>query len=249
MVEPAVAVVLAAGKGTRMKSDLPKVLVPAAGRPMIDYVLDTLEACRMGRVIIVVGYRAEDVKAALSRRKNLQFVVQSPQQGTGHALMVCREALAAFDGPVVILTGDSPLIRAASIASLLDEFQRCRPACLLGTAHKPNAQGLGRIVRDKNGEFLRIVEDKDASPEEKAITEVNLSCYVFHCRDLFWSLDGVSNNNAQGEYYLTDCPGILLAAGKSVLAMPVLSAEESLSVNTPEELAAVEEVLRQGGTP
>ncbi|MBI1902215.1 MAG: NTP transferase domain-containing protein [Planctomycetia bacterium] len=239
----AVAVVLAAGKGTRMKSDLPKVLVPAAGRPMIDYVLDTLAACRIGRVVVVVGYRAEDVRSALVSRKNLSFVLQSPQHGTGHALIVCREALAGFDGPVVILTGDSPLIRAASITSLLDEFQRRRPACLLGTAHKQNPQGLGRIVRDAKGEFLRIVEEKDASPDERAIAEVNLSCYVFNCRDLFWALDRVSNKNASGEYYLTDCPRILLAAGKPVVALPVLSAVESLSVNTLAELAEVERAL------
>src|SRR5689334_2792770 len=132
----AVAVVLAAGKGTRMKSDLPKVLVPVAGRPMIEYVLDMLAECGISRVLPVVGYRSDLVRETLANRRGLTFVEQTEQLGTGHAVMVCREQLTGFNGPVVVVTGDSPLVRAETINALLQEYERTKPACLLGTAVK-----------------------------------------------------------------------------------------------------------------
>lgn len=242
----AAAVVMAAGKGTRMQSDLPKVLFPVLGRPMVEYVLDTLAAAGVQRTVVVVGYRAQDVEAQLGDRPGVRFALQAEQKGTGHAVMMCREALADFDGPVVVLAGDSPMIRAASVRALLDEFAKSRPACLLGTAHKENPQGLGRIVRDAAGEFTGIVEEKDATPEQRQITEVNLSCYMFNCRDLFAALDQLRPDNAQGEYYLTDCPRHLLAAGRDVRALAVLHPGEALSVNNLEELAAVEAAMRLG---
>src|SRR5690606_8719815 len=125
-----VAIVLAAGKGTRMKSDLPKVLVPACGRPLVDYVLDALERTGFTRVLVVVGYRADDVRKALSNRANVEFVEQREQLGTGHAVQMCRDALAGHDGPVLILTGDSPMVQDASLAGLMDGYERQRPACL-----------------------------------------------------------------------------------------------------------------------
>jgi UDP-N-acetylglucosamine diphosphorylase/glucosamine-1-phosphate N-acetyltransferase len=238
-----IAVVLAAGKGTRMKSDLPKVLVPVAGRPMIEYVLDALAAAGVPNTIVVIGYRGDLVRETLARRRSVTFVEQREQLGTGHAVMACREALAAHDGAVLVVTGDSPLMQTASIKALLTEFDRIRPACLLGTAHRSDPVGLGRIVRDADGHFRGIVEDRDATPDQRRITEVNMSCYVFDCHDLLGALGKIGRHNAQGEYYITDCPSILLQDGKRVEALPVLQPCEALSINTVDELAVVESEL------
>jgi bifunctional UDP-N-acetylglucosamine pyrophosphorylase/glucosamine-1-phosphate N-acetyltransferase/UDP-N-acetylglucosamine pyrophosphorylase len=239
------AVVLAAGKGTRMKSDLPKVLVPVCGRPMIDYVLDVLLESGLDRVLVVVGYRQDLVREALAGRERVAFVEQTEQRGTGHAVMMCRPQLEGHDGAVLVVTGDSPLIQRESVARLLAEFDCDRPACLLGTAHKEDPTGLGRIVRDEQGEFLAIVEERDATPAQRQISEVNMSTYVFNGPDLLDALEQVKADNRQREYYLTDCPGILRRLGRSVRAMDVLKPIEALSINTVEELAVVEEVMRQ----
>jgi bifunctional UDP-N-acetylglucosamine pyrophosphorylase/glucosamine-1-phosphate N-acetyltransferase/UDP-N-acetylglucosamine pyrophosphorylase len=239
-----VAVVLAAGKGTRMKSDLPKVLVPVCGRPMIDYVVDVLLDAGLDQVLVVVGYRHDLVREALAGRPRVAFVEQTQQLGTGHAVMMCRPQLARHDGAVLVVTGDSPLIQRESVASLLAEFDRQRPACLLGTAHKENPAGLGRIVRDAKGQFEAIVEERDATEAQRRITEVNMSTYVFNCRDLLDALEQVQADNLQREYYLTDCPGILKRAGRPVRALDVLKPIEALSINTVEELAVVEQVMK-----
>lgn len=237
------AVVMAAGKGTRMKSELPKVLFPVRGRPMLHYVLDALEAGGVDRIVVVVGYRAQDVRTTVGSRPKVSFVLQPEQLGTGHAVMCARETLADHDGPVLVVAGDSPMMQSDSIAALLAEFTRRPAACLLGTATKDNPAGLGRIVRDEQGNFLGIVEEKDATPEQRAIREVNLSTYVFNCRDLLESLDHLRADNAQKEYYLTDCPGVLLSAGKEVRALAVLKPCETLSINTLDELSAVEAAM------
>jgi bifunctional UDP-N-acetylglucosamine pyrophosphorylase/glucosamine-1-phosphate N-acetyltransferase/UDP-N-acetylglucosamine pyrophosphorylase len=231
-----------------MKSELPKVLVPVCGRPMIDYVIDALEAAGVEQIVVVVGYRADDVRAALAARRDVAFALQAEQHGTGHAVMCAREHLARHAGPVFVVAGDSPMMQADSLRALLAEFERSRPACLLGTATKDDPSGLGRIVRDERGNFRAIVEEKDATPELKRLREVNLSCYVFNAADLVAALDQIRNDNAQGEYYLTDCPGVLLAAGKDVRALNVLKPCEALSINNMQELAAVEAAMRELGT-
>jgi UDP-N-acetylglucosamine diphosphorylase/glucosamine-1-phosphate N-acetyltransferase len=242
-----VAVVMAAGKGTRMESDLPKVLVPVCGRPMIHYVLDALAAAGVGRTIVVVGYRAADVRKELAPRPGVRFALQAEQRGTGHAVMSARDELAGHDGAVLVVAGDSPLMQSESLKALLNEFDRTQPACILGTATKDNPQGLGRIVRDKNGEFAEIVEEKDANAVQKRIREVNLSCYVFNCRDLLAALGQIRSDNAQQEYYITDCPAVLLAAGRPVRALNVLKPCEALSINNRDELAAVEQEMGRMG--
>jgi bifunctional UDP-N-acetylglucosamine pyrophosphorylase/glucosamine-1-phosphate N-acetyltransferase/UDP-N-acetylglucosamine pyrophosphorylase len=242
------AIVMAAGKGTRMKSDLPKVLVPVCQRPMIDYVLDTLEQLDVGSVLVVVGYRADLLRQALGRRRRVAFVEQTQQLGTGHAVMMCREHLAGYDGPVIVLAGDSPMMRRNSLAALLAEYERSRPACIVGTANKDHPHGLGRIIRDAQGEFRAIVEEKDCTAAQRAITEVNLSCYLFHSADLLFALEHIQAENAQREYYLTDCPGTLLEHARRVLALRVLKPVEALSINTVEELAVVEEAMRSQNT-
>lgn len=247
MSEP-LAVVLAAGMGTRMKSDLPKVLCRACGRPLLDYVLDALELADVRSQLVVVGYRGELVREAVARRAGVTCVEQFERKGTGHAVQMCRERIAAQDGPVVVVTGDSPMLQAESVRRLLASFQQERPACLLGTLHRDNPTGLGRIVRDASGRFLRIVEERDATDEQRRITEVNMSTYVFEAARLVEALDRLQNNNRQGEYYLTDCPSILLELGHDVRALPVLQPCEALSVNTIDELEQVEAELRRRGT-
>jgi bifunctional UDP-N-acetylglucosamine pyrophosphorylase/glucosamine-1-phosphate N-acetyltransferase/UDP-N-acetylglucosamine pyrophosphorylase len=239
MDEP-IAVILAAGKGKRMGSELPKVLVPVCGRPMIRYVTDAVRAAGITRIVIVVGYRADLVHQELRGEAGVEFVEQTEQLGTGHAVMMCREQLAGQTGPVLILAGDSPMVQVPSLRTLLAEFEARRPACLLGTATKQNPAGLGRIVRDATGQFAGIVEEKDATPEQRVITEVNLSTYVFRPDALLSSLERLTANNAQGEYYLTDCPGVLKSAGEPVEALCVLEPCEALSINTVDELKAVE---------
>jgi bifunctional UDP-N-acetylglucosamine pyrophosphorylase/glucosamine-1-phosphate N-acetyltransferase/UDP-N-acetylglucosamine pyrophosphorylase len=248
-MSPNVAIVLAAGKGTRMKSDLPKVLVEVRRRPMIHYVLDALTEGGVQRTIVVVGHRAELVCSALAGRNHLEFVDQSEQLGTGHAVMVCRGHLARHHGPVLVVAGDSPLMQSRSIAALLAEFHRRQAACILGTACKADPTGLGRVIRDARGNFQAIVEEKDATEEQRRITEVNMSYYVFQCQELLQSLDHIRADNSQREYYLTDCPGVLVAQGQQVRALNVLQPCEALSINTLEELAAVEAAMGNGQCP
>ena len=247
------AIVLAAGKGTRMNSELPKVLVSVCGRPMIEYVLDALGQSGLHRTLLVVGHRGDLVRAALDVSADasagwadVSFVEQTDQLGTGHAVMVCRDELSDFDGPVLIVTGDSPLIQVDSVRNLLDAFKTHRPACLIGTTYSDNPEGLGRIVRDDEGQFAEIVEHREATPNQLAISEVNMSTYVFDCRELLWSLQELTTDNSQSEYYVTDCPGILKRAEKRVLALPLLKPCEALSINSVEDLEVVEaEMIRR----
>lgn len=246
MDEP-LAVVLAAGLGTRMKSELPKVLVPVLGRPMIDYVLQALHQAAVRRVIVVVGYRAELVQAHLAGRVGIEFALQPERLGTGHAVRMAQPWFCRHQGPVVVVAGDSPLLQPVSVQALLTHFRQMQPACLLGTLHKADPTGLGRIVRDDQGAFVGIVEEKDATPRQRQITEVNMSTYVFESGALCWALDRLRNDNRQREYYLTDCPGLLKAAGRLVEALPILKPCEALSINTPEELQWVEAEMRRLG--
>lgn len=241
-----IAVVLAAGKGTRMKSDLPKVLVPVRGRPMIEYVLDALRSGGVEQVYVVVGYRADLVREALARQPDVAFVEQREQLGTGHAVMMARDVLQQHTGPVFVIAGDSPMLQASSVRRLFEEFEDRHAACTLGTTFKDDPTGLGRIVRDAAGEFVGIVEQKDATPDQRAIREVNMSTYVFDAGELVHALDQLKNDNVQGEYYITDCPGILKREGKEVRALPVLKPCEALGINTIEELAVVEKALAAG---
>lgn len=246
-----IAVVLAAGKGTRMGSDLPKVAFEAAGKPLVRWVIEALAAAGIHDTIVVVGHRAEVVEAALAGLPGLAFALQREQRGTGDAVRAAAGLIEArlrasppgVSRPVVIVCGDSPMLRPASVTGLLDEFSRRRAACLLGTAITADATGLGRIVRGSDGVFQRIVEERDATPAEREIREVNMSTYVFEARDLLAALAQLDDANAAGEYYLTDCPGLLLAAGRGVDAVACLDASETLSVNTPQQLAAVAAAL------
>lgn len=214
---------------------------------MIHWVLDALENAGIQQTIVVVGYRADDVKQELFGRSNVDFALQAEQLGTGHAVEMCRPQLLGQAGPVLVVAGDSPMIQAASVTKLLEAFDAGDYACLLGTLLKADPMGLGRIVRSADRKFERIVEHKDASPEELAIREVNMSTYLFAGPQLLTALSQLENNNSQGEFYLTDCPARLLSAGYSVDALPILQPCEALSINTPDELQAVEAKMTEMG--
>ncbi|NDH95242.1 MAG: glycosyl transferase family 2 [Planctomycetia bacterium] len=248
------AVVLAAGKGTRMGSDLPKVLHQAAGKTLLEWVLDALTAAGCTDQIVVIGHGAELVRETIGGRPGVQFAVQHQQRGTGDAVRAAADTIKALasptgkseatpDRPVIIVCGDSPLLRAESVTGLLSAFRERQAACLLGTALADDATGLGRIVRNAAGRFQRIVEEKDASAAERMIHEVNMSTYIFAAGKLLWALDRLNTENAAGEYYLTDCPQLLLENGDEVDAVACLDSSETLSVNTPEQLAAVADAL------
>ena len=245
-----IAIVLAAGKGTRMNSDLPKVLHEAAGKTLLDWVLDALYDAGCHDQIVVIGYGANRVRTSIGERAGIQFAVQQKQQGTGDAVRAAApllESLVAADDqprPVVIVCGDSPLLRSSSIRSLLESFGCTNAACLLGTAMTEDPSGLGRIVRGADKQFLRITEEKDATETEQLIREVNMSTYIFASDQLLRALQGITTDNAAGEYYLTDCPKVLLDLGENVDAIACLDPSETLSVNTPQQLHAVAEALQ-----
>ncbi len=239
------AIVLAAGKGTRMKSDLPKVLCTANGRPLVEYVLDTLRDAGVEKIVVVVGYKADEVKQQLASYENIEYALQSEQRGTGHAVMMCTDNIKEHEGAVVVVAGDSPMLQSTSIKSLLDDYSTSRPGCILGTLIHENPTGLGRIVRDDTGKFTGIVEEKDASEEQRKINEVNMSTYVFDGQKLLGALDRLTDENAQGEYYITDVPSIMMSDNEDVRALPVLKPIEALSVNTVEHLADVEAAMKQ----
>ncbi len=246
------AIVMAAGKGTRMESDMPKVLVNVCDRPMIEYVLDAIDAASVERTIVVVGYRADDVRGVLASRDGIEFALQAEQLGTGHAVMCCREQLLEHessdnDNAVLVVAGDSPMMESESLKALLDAYEKKPAACIIGTTHKENPTGLGRVVRDADGKFTGIVEEKDATEEQRLITEVNMSYYVFRCGDLLSALKQLKTDNVQGEYYITDCPEVFLKDGKEVRAMAVLKPNEAMGINNLAELGIVEEAMGKRG--
>ena len=243
-----IAVVLAAGKGTRMQSDLPKVLCQANGRPLIEYVLDSLREAGVQKIVVVVGYQADQVKTSLAGYENLEFALQEEQLGTGHAVMMCKNQISDHEGACVVVAGDSPMLQSSSIRSLLSDYDQTNPACILGTLIHDNPTGLGRIVRDSENSFVGIVEEKDATESQRAIKEVNMSTYVFDCQSMLAALDDLTDDNQQQEYYITDIPGILLGRSRDVRALPVLKPIEALSVNTVEQLKLVEEAMQRSAT-
>jgi bifunctional UDP-N-acetylglucosamine pyrophosphorylase/glucosamine-1-phosphate N-acetyltransferase len=243
-VSQPVAVILAAGKSTRMKSATPKVIHPIFGRPMIDYVLDAARTAGVTRMVIVVGYEADRVKAALRHHPDVEFALQSEQHGTGHAVMMCREQLVGHHGPVLVLAGDTPLLKAQSLKGLLDEQAGHKAGCVIGTAVTEANQGLGRVVRNAGGEFVAIVEQKDATPEQLKIQEINTGCYAFDCQALVSALMRLKTNNIQKEYYLTDCPAIMKGDGLPVLASRKFDLLEAMGVNTRKQLAEVRRAIQ-----
>jgi bifunctional UDP-N-acetylglucosamine pyrophosphorylase/glucosamine-1-phosphate N-acetyltransferase len=236
-------VILAAGLGKRMKSARPKVLHPLCGRPMLAWIVDQALALSPERILVVVGHGADDVEKALLEsglQKKVTLVRQEPQLGTGHALQCCLKDLGANPGVVVVLYGDMPLLRAESLSDLLaTQAREAKGGAALLTAAPDNPRGFGRIVRGAHGtgDVERIVEEKDASEDEKGIPEVNLGVYAFDGKALIAALPKLETKNAQGELYLTDVIGMLVAAKKPVAAVEVEDVEEAIGVNTLADLA------------
>lgn len=238
------AVILAAGKGTRMKADLPKVVHEVGGRPMVCAVVDACRAAGCDPVVAVVGYRHELVRGALAGA-GVRFALQEPQLGTGHAVQCADGELGGFAGDLFVLCGDGPLIRPETLATLLERHRSTGASATLATAIIDDPTGYGRIVRDGDGRFRGIVEHRNATTAQRAIREVNPSYYCFRRPDLMEALRNVPRNDASGEYYLTDVLGLLLARGRRVEVVPSVPPEDVLSINTPEELAAVDRIYRR----
>jgi bifunctional UDP-N-acetylglucosamine pyrophosphorylase/glucosamine-1-phosphate N-acetyltransferase len=237
------AVVLAAGKGTRMKSSLPKVLHKVGGKPMVQHVLNAAKAAGAVNNIIVIGFGAESVKESIGDQA--KFVVQAEQLGTGHAVMQTKEALAGFDGTVMVLCGDTPLLRTELLAELYQAHRAAGAAATVLTARMPDPSGYGRVIRDAEGKVAKIIEQKDASSQELAVNEINTGIYCFESRPLFDSLAGITCTNAQGEYYLTDVIGILVEGGAKVWAVTAGDHLETLGINSRVQLAEAEGILRR----
>jgi len=227
---------LAAGKGKRMKSDLPKVLHEIDGRPMICCVMDTLESLKLERTIVVIGHRGDLVRQALADRE-VEFVWQREQLGTGHAVMMTRELLADFDGTTLIALGDMPFVSAESFRRLFETHERTGAVATCLSAVLDDPSGYGRIVRAEGDDLLaEIVEHRDAPPETLAIKEINTGAFCFDNRTMFAALEEVNTENTQGEYYLTDTVRILHGRGHKVAVVTTQDPDEGLGVNSLDQL-------------
>jgi bifunctional UDP-N-acetylglucosamine pyrophosphorylase / glucosamine-1-phosphate N-acetyltransferase len=236
-------VILGAGKGTRMKSDLPKVLHRVAGIPLIEHVLRLAEAVGAASVTVVVGHQADLVRDALAKRPGLRFALQEPQLGTGHALLQAEPMLGRERGTVILLSGDVPLLREATVQRLAGRHEASGAAATVLTAEVEVPDGYGRIVRD-GGRIAEIVEHRDATPAQRAIREINSGIYAFDLAGLFEALWDVGSANAQREYYLPDLVKIYRARGRVVETSTVADAREILGVNSRKELAELADILK-----
>ena len=241
---PLAIVVLAAGKGTRMHSELAKVLHPLAGQPLLIHVLDVALSLTPQHVVVIVGHQAEMVRQVCAPYE-VTCVLQDPQLGTGHAVAQAEPALADFQGDVLVLYGDVPLLQSSTLRTLLDVHRRQQATVTVVTAHLDTPAGYGRIVRDVAGQITRIVEERDASEAEKAVREINSGVYCLQSSFLFAALPRVGRHNAQGEQYLTDVVALAVAEQQRVAHITVVEAQEVLGVNTHADLAYLETLLQQ----
>ena len=249
--------ILAAGLGTRMKSQRAKVLHEIVGLPLVSHVVRAALKLAPEAIFVVVGHQAEEVERAVrndferavegvsAARTDLQFVLQSEQRGTGHAVMSARELLTGRSGSTIILAGDGPMIKSETLHNLARVHSADRNAATVLTVEMTDPTGYGRIIRDSEGRFKRCVEQKDASPEELSVREVGVSIYCFDIPALLAALDNLKTDNAQGEYYLTDAPQVMLSKGERVGLLRHTDAEEVLGVNTRVELADLERKMRR----
>ncbi len=241
------ALVLAAGQGTRMKSDLAKVLHVMSGQPLLAWVLDTLGDLGVGRVLVVVGHQRERVMADFAGAE-VEWVVQAEQCGTGHAVLMAAPALAGFEGTLLVVCGDTPLLRPATLHALLEGHAASGAAVTVLSMRVPDPGGYGRIVRAPDGGIAAIVEERDATPEQRAVDEVNSGVYAFDYPRLAETLASLSARNAQGEYYLTDTVALMNRRGLRTAVVCAEDHRELLGINTVEQLAEAERIHRELGT-
>ena len=233
--------ILAAGKGTRMRSKLPKVLHKVGGKAMLQHVIDAAKQAGSEREVVVIGSGAQLVERTI---EGVEFVLQEEQLGTGHAVLSAKENFAESEGTVLILCGDTPLLTSKLLKNFRAAHETWNCAATVLTAKMPDATGYGRIIREEDGTFKKIVEEKDATELEKKIREVNAGVYCFDVRKLFGALEKVKNDNAQGEYYLPDVLTILKDAGEKVGAFTAEYADETLGINSRVQLAAADRIFR-----
>lgn len=237
------AIVLAAGQGTRMKSDLYKVLHPVCGKPMVEHVIDHIHGLGADRIVTVVGHGAETVEETLGRKS--EYVLQQEQLGTAHAVQQAEALIGNLEGTTLVVCGDTPLIRSETMEALISHHNATGAKATILTAHADDPTGYGRIIRAEDGQVLRNVEQKDATAEEQKVTEINTGTYCFDNRALFETLKKVKNDNAQGEYYLPDVVGILQTENARVSAFVTDDFSETLGVNDRVVLAEAESVMRR----
>ncbi|MDI6044906.1 bifunctional UDP-N-acetylglucosamine diphosphorylase/glucosamine-1-phosphate N-acetyltransferase GlmU, partial [Streptococcus equi subsp. zooepidemicus] len=237
------AIILAAGKGTRMKSALPKVLHKVSGLSMLEHVLKSVSALAPQKQLTVIGHQAEQVRAVLGDQS--LTVVQEEQLGTGHAVMMAKEELSGLEGQTLVIAGDTPLIRGESLKALLDYHIREKNVATILTANAKDPFGYGRIIRNASGEVVNIVEQKDANEAEQEVKEINTGTYIFDNKRLFEALKYLTTDNAQGEYYLTDVISIFKASQEKVGAYLLKDFDESLGVNDRLALAQAEVIMQE----
>ncbi|MBG9983010.1 bifunctional UDP-N-acetylglucosamine diphosphorylase/glucosamine-1-phosphate N-acetyltransferase GlmU [Aerococcaceae bacterium DSM 111020] len=237
------AVILAAGKGTRMKSDLYKVMHPVNGLPMIDHVMRAVEQSDIDDIVTIVGHGAEMVKEALGERS--QYALQEEQLGTGHAVQQAAEQLEGVQGNTLVICGDTPLLTSETLSALFKHHEETGAKGTILSSVIDNPTGYGRVIRAEDASVSHIVEEKDASDTERQVQEINTGTYVFDNQALFDMLSKVSNDNAQGEYYLPDVIGLLKEAGELVQAYPMADADEGLGVNDRIALAEATRIMTQ----
>ncbi len=235
-------IILAAGKGTRMKSKLPKVLHKVGGKPMLQHVIDAAKSAGSTREIVVIGNGAELVQQSFN---DVEFVLQAEQLGTGHAVLCTKEKFANSNDTILVLCGDTPLFTGELLKNFVDKHIKSKAAATVLTAEMPDATGYGRIIREDDGTFRKIVEHKDANSYERQINEVNAGVYCFDAKKLFGALSQVKNENAQGEYYLPDVLTILKNDSEKINAVIAEDYKQTLGINSRVQLAAADKILRQ----
>ena len=243
--KPVKSLIMAAGMSTRMKSARSKVLHEVCGKAILSYVLDACRGAGIGDQVVIVGAMRDQVTAAYADAKDITWVVQEPQHGTAHAVRVARDALEGFTGDLVVIVGDAPMIRPETIRTLLETHRKEAAAVTLVTAMLEDPKWFGRILRDAAGNLERIVEAREASPEEYAIREVNPSYYCFSWPALESVLGRITNANSKKEYYLTDAVGLLIGDGRKAVAIPAAQPEEVEAVNSRQDLALVAALMRR----